>query len=137
MTTTTQFIMIVSVMIAVNIGLFFVQSALSEVNPSGQIIYNNAGTPLTDYASSSSLLVGDENLPENLEVESSDTSNGFTDIYNIGKNWLDKLKIAGDILTQPYGMLSKTTLPTIIVVSFSALWYLIALITIVSWLIGR
>ena len=142
MTTTTQLITIISIMLAFNIGLTFFQGAVLEVNPSGQFFFNVSDSPYSNYVENNSLIVDDSLLPSDPEVEGDTTSgNIFTDTYKSIKAWTEStlapLSFVANILKQPYSFLSDIGIPVSIALAIGVIWYMLALIVLVSWWMGR
>jgi len=141
MTTTTQLITILTIMLTINIGMAMFQEGMQEVNPLGSTFFDVAASPYSNYASDGSLLVGTEYLPSGLDVEAETSGNIFTDTFNTFSSWLsDKLKplsFLTDILQQPFKLLVTGGVPVEICIFFAVLWYCFALLIIVSWLGGR
>lgn len=144
MTTTTQLITMLTIMLAINISMVSFESAILDVNPSSTAFDNwdkTNNNPYGNYASDTTLLVGTELLPDNPETEGDTTGNIFTDTWNSFKSWTEeKLAPLGFIpntLTQPYGLLKTAGLSPMICLAFATMWYLIGLLLFVSWLGGR
>lgn len=141
MTSTMQMITLMSIMMAMNIALMFVQGAILEVNPSGQQFFNESTSPYANYAGSDSLLVDDSLIPADDSVEADSSGNVFSDTYKTMKAWtrtaLAPLNFIADILRQPYGFLKDIGLPKSIALAVGVFWYIVALLIFVSWLMGR
>ena len=84
-----QLIWIVSIMLSVNIGLSFVQAAVTDVNPGGPQFIDIENTPYANYVQNEQLVVGDEYLPEDDAVTASSSGNVFTDTYRSMKSWVE------------------------------------------------
>jgi hypothetical protein len=141
MTTTTQLITIFSIMFAINIGLAMFQEASLEVNPSASTIFDTANSPYSKYVQDNTLIVGAEKLPVDEDVEADTSGNIFTDTWAKVKSWfssgLESLDFIGSILKQPYDFLKTSGIPPAICGGFALIWYIFALIIIVSWWGGR
>ena len=141
MTSTMQMITLMSIMMVMNIALMFVQGAILEVNPSGQIFFNESSSPYANYAGSDSLLVDDSLIPADDSIEADSSGNVFSDTYRTMKAWtrtaLAPLNFIADILKQPYGFLKDIGLPVSVALAVGAIWYITALLIFVSWLMGR
>lgn len=142
MTSTTNMIMIVSIMIAVNVGLTMVQGAIVDINPAGAQFFNVSDSPYSNYVENDTLLVDDSYLPSDAQsVSTDDSGNLFTDTYESIKAWaketLAPLGFLTNILSQPYGFMNDIGLPQSIALAVGVFWYLFALIIIVSWWMGR
>lgn len=141
MTTTTQLIFIVGVMLAINIGLAMFQSAVLEVNPSGDQFFDVDNSPYSKYVQNNTLLVNDNYLPADENVEGDTSGNIFTDTYKSIKSWtqekLAPLNFVANVLRQPYGFLNDIGLPSSVALAIGVLWYMLAILIIVSWWMGR
>ena len=134
-------IFIVSIMLAINIGLSMFQGAVSEVNPSGASFFDTGDSPYSNYVQNDTLIVDESFLPEDDAVEGDTSGNIFTDTYDKIKSWTQKalapFNFLGNVLKQPYGFLVDIGLPMSIALGVGVLWYMFALIVIVSWWMGR
>jgi len=141
MTSTTQLIFIVTIMLAINVGLTMFQGAVLEANPSGVYFFNSSDSPYANYVDGNTLTVNDSFLPQDDSVEADTSGNIFTDTYDKIKSWSQKVlapfNFLGNILKQPYGFLTDLKVPSSIALGIGVLWYMIALIVIVSWWMGR
>ena len=127
-------------MIVINVGLSMVQGAITEINPSVQF-FDTSNTPYAKYVQNDTLNVDNSYFPDSAETEADSSGNLFADTYNIAKSWvqnkLSPLSFISNVLKQPYGFLNDIGVPTPIALGFGVLWYLIALLLLISWLIGR
>lgn len=141
MTSTMQMLWVVGVMLAVNIALSMVQGAILEVNPSGQVFFDDENSPLGRYVVNDTLIVDDSYLPQDDSVEGDTSGNVFTDTYRSVKSWVQNtlapLNFASNVLRQPYGFLVDIGVPAAVATAFGALWYIFAIIIVVSWWTGR
>jgi len=141
MTSTVQMVSMISIMIAMNVALAFVQGGVTEVNPSGIVKFNVSSSPYANYAEGGTLLVDDSYLPEDESVEADSSGNIFSDTYKSMKSWtqntLAPLKFVGNILAQPYGFLKDIDVPESVAVAIGVFWYIVAIFIFVSWLAGR
>ena len=141
MTSTTQMILIVSIMLAINVGLSLFQSAVLEVNPSGDQFFDVENSPYANYVQNGTLVVDDSYLPADDAVEGDTSGNIFTDTYKNIKSWtqqtLAPLNFVANVLKQPYGFLVDIGIPMPISVAIGVFWYMFAIIIVVSWWMGR
>lgn len=141
MTTTTNMILIVSIMLAINVGLAMFQGAMLEVNPTGTQFFNVSNSPYSNYVVNGTLVVDESYLPADDSIEGDTSGNIFTDTYGKIKSWTQKtlapFKFLGNVLRQPYGFLVDIGLPMSICLAIGVFWYMFALIIIVSWWMGR
>jgi len=118
-----------------------VQGAIHEVNPAGVTFFDVSSSPYSHYVVNNALAVNDDYLPESEGVETEASGNVFTDTYKSIKSWtqqkLAPLNFASNVLMQPYGFLLDIGLPVSVAVAFGVLWYMVGLIIIVSWWMGR
>jgi len=140
LTTTSTLITFLAVMIVVNIALAMLQGAVSEINPSISF-FDVEDSPYAKYVQNETLIVDDSYFPDSEETEADTSGNIFTDTYKSAKSWLQAklapLNFVSNILKQPYGFLGDIGVPHAIALGFGVLWYLIALLLLVSWLMGR
>jgi len=140
-TSTATLIILLTVMLACNISLAMVQGGISEVNPSAPVFFDVADSPYANYVVNDTLNVSDSYLPSDDSVDADASGNVFTDTYKAIKGWsrekLAPLNFAGNLLKQPYGFLKDIGVPQDIALAFGVLWYMIALLVIVSWWMGR
>jgi len=131
----------ISLMLAMNIGLAMVQGAIDEVNPAGPAFFNVSESPYASYVVNGTLVVDDSYLPSEEAVQEDPVGNFFTDAFSNLRSWtrekLGPLSFASNVLKQPYGFLKDVGIPNPIAVALGVFWYLIALIILVSWWIGR
>lgn len=141
MTSTNQMILIVIIMLSFNIGLHMFQQAILEVNSDGEQFFDTDKSPYSNYVSNNTLVVDDSYLPSDDAVEGDTSGNIFTDTYDKIKSWtqttLAPFKFLGNILRQPYGFLNDIGFPVSIALAIGVLWYMFAIIIIVSWWMGR
>jgi hypothetical protein len=136
MTTTTNLITIYSIMIGISLALTMFQSAVLEVNSGGTNVIDVSSAPHTAFFQNNDLVVGDELLPPVLQSESE--TGFFTDVWNALRN---TFKVGGklfvDIFSQPYRFLKDVGVPVQIYGGLAVLWYLLAIILMISWWAGR
>lgn len=141
MTSTTQMLFIVSVMLAVNVGLGMFQGAILETNSEGAQFFDMGTSPYGNYVENDTLVVDDSYLPADDAVEGDTSGNIFTDTYDKIKSWtqttLAPFKFLSNVLKQPYGFLVDIGLPLAIALAIGVFWYMFAIIIIVSWWMGR
>jgi hypothetical protein len=141
MTTTSTMIIIITVMLSINSGLYLLQEGVSEINPLGDVFFDVDDSPYGNYVSNGELVVDSDLLPVDEAVESGSTGNIFTDTYTSIKSWtqqtLAPLGFIANILQQPYGFLNDVGVPAPVALTFGVLWYMLAIIVIVSWWSGR
>jgi hypothetical protein len=134
-------ITMVVIMLAMNVAMAMTQGALLEVNPSGEVFFDVAASPYANYASDTDILVDDSYIPQDTDIEADTSGNVFSDTYKTMKSWvqitLEPLGFIVDILKQPYGFLTDLDVPPAIALAVGAIWYIIALLVFVSWLMGR
>ena len=142
-TSTHTLIVLVTLMLACNISLVFVQGAMVEVNPASVGIsgFDAGNTPYANYVVNNSLNLSDSYLPSDDSVEGDSTGNVFTDTYKAIKGWsrekMSPLNFMANVLKQPYGFLKDVGIPINIALAIGVLWYMVAIIIVVSWWMGR
>jgi len=141
MTSTVQMITIMSIMMAINVALVLVQGGFTEVNPTGEIFFNVTDSPYANYAGADNIKVDSSYLPSDSSVEADSSGNVFSDTYKSMKGWIQQvlspLNFVADILKQPYGFLRDINVPISICLAVGVFWYIIALLVLVSWMMGR
>jgi len=140
-TTTTQMIFVISLMLAINVGISMFQSAVLEVNPFADQFFDVENSPYANYVQNNTLIVDDSYLPSDDSVEGDTSGNIFTDTYDKIKSWtqqtLAPLGFLSNVFKQPYGFLVDIGFPQAIALAIGVFWYMFALIIIVSWWMGR
>ena len=125
MTSTTQLILMVSVMLAMNVGLSLFQGGITEVNPSGELFFDVADSPYAHYVTNDTLVVDSSYLPTDDNVDAESTGNVFTDTYASIKSWtqqkLAPLNFVANVLKQPYGFLRDIGVPVQIALALGVL----------------
>jgi hypothetical protein len=141
MTSTTQLITILGVMLIMNVGIVFFENGMNEINPTHTNNFNISGSPYSAYIKDNNFNLSDQYLPEDEQSEADTSGNLFTDTFNSMKSWfkekLAPLSFITSMLGQPYGILKDSGLPMEIASAFAMLWYLFTLLVIVSWWGGR
>jgi len=141
MTSTVTMVTMLSIMMVMNIALVMVQGGVSEVNPSSVVFFDVSNSPYAQYTSNGTLIVDDSFLPADEDVEADSSGNVFSDTYKSMKAWtqqkLAPLNFIANILAQPYGFLKDIGIPNEVALGIGVLWYIVALIIFVSWLMGR
>jgi len=141
MTTTTQMIFIVLTMLAMNVALAMFQGAVAEANPDGSFFFNVSDSPYNNYVENNTLIVDSSYLPQDDSVEGDTSGNIFTDTYDKIKSWTQRtlapLGFLANILSQPYGFLNDLKIPSSIALAIGVFWYMLAIIIIISWWMGR
>ena len=141
MTTTSNLIIVIGLMLIINIGLVSFQSGILEVNANATNTFELENSPYGSYIENDTLIADDSFLPETLDSDAEDTGNIFTDTFDTLKSWfkttLAPFKFLSSALSQPYGFLRDIGFPIPLCLAIGVLWYLLALILIVSWLGGR
>lgn len=139
LTTATIFI------VMVNILLWFSQLAILEMNPSGTMCYNVAGSVIDNSIktySNGTVLDNDvlNDLPEAQGAIAGDSTNIFTDIFNSVLGWFKTapgLKYVYSVVAAPYNILKCMNLPDAFIAGIGTLWYLVSLLVLVAFLWGR
>lgn len=136
-----------SIMITINVLLFLVQGGVTAVNNGASFWNNGTNSPATTFLSDGTLAGGlgadaddfNEQLVTSDSVEE-DTGNIFTDTFKTVKQWFNNLntrfRLLGALLGQPYGFLKDIGVPIPIATSFALIWYVIAIILLVSFIKG-
>lgn len=141
MTSTFAMITMVTIMLSLNIGMALFQEGLNEVNPSGTQFFDVENSPYANYVQNGTLLVDEDLLPEDEAIEGDTSGNVFTDTYRSIKAWTEQtlapLNFMANILKQPYGFLVDVGVSQEVALAFGTLWYMIAIIIVVSWWTGR
>ena len=128
--------------IIMNVLMIFVNMSLQIANP-GTHFYNTNGTIIGNSINDGILntSVADQ-LPSTITGNvAANAQPGFgTDLFSMLKSWLLSLpgiKYIVDIVSAPYEILKITGLPTEFILPIAALWDLLSLLVIVSWLAWR
>jgi len=131
------------IVIALDVVLFLFQFSITEINPSGPLVYNYEGSTLQKYDTGGySLNVSNaiNQLPESNSVEAS-TGNVFVDTYSTLKSWFligaSGLSYLYVILSGPSIVLAMLGAPTALTFAIGALWYAFTLFLIIAFITGR
>lgn len=138
-------LLMLTIMLSVNIGLGLFDYAVSAYNPlyDSGVNYNN--TPVSTLFTGGNIsgnLVTDTSLavPSSSDSVDPDTGNIFTDTWKSVSNFFSsldaKLGIIGSIIDQPRGFLLDVGVPAIFANAFGLLWYLMAVVLLVSFIKG-
>ena len=138
-------LMMITIMVAVNIGFGLYDNAIQSYNPefNSSIDYSNTvvATMTLGGNLSSDLIIDNElAIPASADSVDVDSGNIFTDIYKSVTNWAsrldDKYSMITGILNQPYGFLKNIGVPIIYATAFGLLWYSILIILLVAFFKG-
>lgn len=133
------------IMLSINVFLGMADFAMGSMN-SDVSYFDFTKTPasnMTEGRVINSTLTADYGDAEVKLADSVDVGSGssFTDSFRSTKGWWDKMDdsfgIATSILRQPAGFMKDIGLPSVIYVSFGAIWYGLGLIALIYLLTGR
>ena len=144
MSSTTQLIMVLGIMFAINIGLALFQSAITDVNSGATNTFSLTNSPINAYITGNlnngTLNVDDSYLPQDETDEGDVSGNVFTDTWNSVKGWfrktLEPLGFVTSLFSQPAGFLSDIGIPVPIAVAVGVIWYVMALLLLVAVMRG-
>jgi len=145
---TNSILLMLVVMLAINVGLTFTQTAVSELrtNTTDLSILNESNSPLSNYYSGTSLesgvsLINSSYIPSDDTSADSGDSSTFTDIYVALRSWvssgLNSLGFLGNMLLQPAGFLRDIGVNTAIVLSIQIIWGMMFILLLTAWIMGR
>jgi hypothetical protein len=139
---TNSIILMLVIMLSINVGLTFTQSAIDDLNHVS--VLNTSNSPLSNYHTGSltngTSLVTSSYLPSG-EAITEDTGTVFTDSYIVLKSFvssgLDTLGFLVNILNQPAGFLKDVGVPSAISLSLQIIWSMMFIFLITAWIMGR
>lgn len=131
--------------VALNVLMFFAQTAMLSIHPDGSICYNAEGSLIGETmesqgnmsVSSTSAL---DDLPGSEGTVTIGDAVGFTDIFNNILGWMKSapgIRYVYGVVSAPYNILKCTNLPAEFIVGIGTLWYLVTLLVLVAFLWGR
>ena len=130
-----------TIVLAINLLLWFGQIAVHELNPEGNAFFNTAGSLINNYDAGNYTLEDDplSQLPTGDSSVSVTTGNIFTDAWTTVKGWfLDStgLSYILNVLSAPMSFLSALKLPTEFAFGLGAMWYAITLFLVIAFIRG-
>ena len=130
-----------TIVLAINLLLWFGQIAVSELNPESSQFFDKEGSLVNNYDKGNYTL--EENpindLPDSESSVSVTTGNIFTDLFSTMKNWF--LKTTGlsyilNILSAPMSFLRALHLPSEFAFGLGAMWYGLTLFLVIAFIRG-
>jgi hypothetical protein len=144
---TNSILLMLVIMLSINVGLSFTQSAVGSLNltktPS---ILNESSSPLNNYYKGSDLtsgvsLINASWIPSDEATADTGTGNIFTDTYVALKTYVSTgLKSIGflvNLLKQPGGFLKDVGVPSAICLAIQIIWSIMFIFLITAWIMGR
>jgi len=134
------------VIVFLNVLMYLTTFALAAANPSGTACYNLEGTIIEQTIQTGpdgDTLENDAlgSLPDSEgSITPGESTTIFTDIFNNVLSWFQSapgIKYVYGIVAAPYNILKCMNLPNEFIVGVGALWYLVSLLSLVSFLWGR
>jgi len=128
------------IVIALNITMWFVQIAMSDINPEGAKYWNCTGTVIENFGSCDNYSTVDasEFIPSAEDSISPTTGNIFTDIFSSIGRWVhQKYDVVAGVITAPTNILKSMNLPSEFVFGIGLLWYTFSLLSVVLLFWGK
>jgi len=130
-----------TIILSINIILWFGQIAVLELNPDANNFFDKEGSLIDKYDTGNNTLDPDSanQLPSSDSSVSVTTGNIFTDAFSTVKNWfLDAtgLSYLLNILGAPMSFLTALRLPPEFAFGFGAMWYGLTLFLIIAFIRG-
>ena len=131
-----------TIVIAINMLLWFGQIAITSMNPSSTNFFNNTGTLLDKYDHGGYTIDPNavDQLPSSESSVSVTTGNIFTDLFSTVKNWFlnsTGLSYILNVLSAPMSFLSAIVgLPKEFAFGIGAMWYGITLFLVIAFIRG-
>jgi hypothetical protein len=135
---------------SISLVFVLVQMSITDINPdSGMVFYNCSNDFLSNSFTASECTAGGEFAMRNPDgsfptpptgTVSPSTGNIFSDTYLTAQKWLLEstgLGYVGDLLSAPKNFLVSIGVPNAVAFLFAAMWYMLMLFLLVSWLLGR
>lgn len=139
LTTATIFV------VALNVLMFLVSTAMLNINPDGSVCYHAEGSVIGEtMAEQGNMSVSEsdalDELPGSAGTVTIGDAIGFTDIFNNILGWMKSapgIRYVYGVVSAPYNILKCLNLPSEFVVAVGTLWYLVTLLILVAFLWGR
>src|SRR4030065_543374 len=137
------FVSALLMVLAIDMFLFFGQTAITSINPSASRFFNFSGTLLQSadaggYVVNVSSVNG--NIPSQNIITAGDNSNIFTDIFTVLRGFfMDTLgfKYVFGVLGAPVGYVKYLNLPVEFSYGIGALWFILTFFLLLMVLTGR
>jgi len=130
-----------TIVLAINLMLWFGQIAILEINPDASNFFNPEGTLIDKFDAGNYTLDDDtiNQLPSGESSVSVTTGNIFTDAWTGIKNWfLDSTGISYllNVLSAPMSFLKAIGLPPEFSFGLGAMWYIICFLLLIGFIRG-
>jgi len=131
------------IMVAINIFLWLVQGAITEINPEdSQIFFDEDNSPISHYLTEDGYgNFSRDVMPELSTGVTPDTGNFFTDTISSIKNWFQEklapVNFVLDFFTAPTDFMKTLEFPSDIALAFGILWYIMGVFLFVMLIFGR
>lgn len=131
--------------VVLNVLMFLTQTAMINLNPSGSVCYNVAGSLIGETMQSQGNMSVSEteainDLPGSQGTVTIGDAIGFTDIFNNILGWMKSapgIRYVYGVVSAPYNIFKCMGLPSELIVAVGTLWYLVSLLILVAFLWGR
>jgi hypothetical protein len=131
------------VVLVIDVILFISQTAVYDINPDGPEYFHVNGSLLANAKDGDALkvrTVDAETLPSGTASVDTESTNEFTDLFNSVKKWFTELPgvshLLGIVNAVP-NALDGSGLPQELSFSIGALWYILTVFLIISYMWGR
>ena len=135
-----------TLIVTLNVLMWFSSIAMLDINPSGSVCYNTQGSIIQQSltsASNGSTLNNDilEQLPgADTTTVSAGSTNIFTDVFNNIISWFKSapgIKYIYGVVSAPYNILNCMGLPSEFVLGIGTFWYLVSFLVLIAFIWGR
>lgn len=132
--------------VVLNILMFLTQTAMIDINPTGNVCYNVQGSVIDETMQEQSGMQVSQtdalsDLPSSAgTVQVGESTTVFTDIFNNILGWFKSapgIRYVYGVVSAPYNILKCLNLPDAFVVAIGTLWYMVSLLVLVAFLWGR
>lgn len=109
-----------------------------SVNPTGTMCYNIEGSIISQATVGNATVVETDILGQLPETSGSIST--YSDPFGVVGNWLRSIpgvRYVYSVVSAPYNVLKCMGLPNEFVVGIGTLWYLVSLLILVGWWMGR
>lgn len=129
-------------MLSINVVLFLLQTAVTDINPAGTQFFNYASSPISNYDTGNYTLTTDiaGQLPQGQSSVGISDSGFFTDLFTTVRAWffsIPGVPILVGIVSAVPNFLQALQLHEAFTFAVSALWYVTGIFLVVAFWLGR
>ena len=132
LTIATTFIVIINVL------MWFSTLGMLAANPDGTMCYNLEGSIIEQVTLENGTIVNPDVMSDLPETSGSIST--YSDPFGVIGTWLKSIpgvRYIYSVITAPYNILKCMGMPNEFVVGVGTIWYIITLLVVVGWWMGR